>query len=109
VKIIHCANLPKQQKSKQFTEAEKQIKLAKQERELYNEECIKSKQELMSNNPLYPTSVHFSFDFLFFGVCCEAKSEQVNYLIDENDIVGSSDASLLRGSYIIRPRCTIAC
>jgi hypothetical protein len=111
VKIIRCANLPEQQKSKQFTEAEKHLKLAKQERELYNEECIKSKQELMSNNPLYPTFVHFSFDFAqqihfpnspqqvgplyfltprkcqIFGVCCEAKSEQVNYLIDENDIV----------------------
>ena len=84
------------------------LDLAKQERQFYNSQCIKAKEELASN-PSNATFVHFSFDFAYqihflnspqqvgplyfltpckcqlFGVCCEAKSEQVNYLIDEND------------------------
>ena len=84
------------------------LDLAKQKRQFYNSQCIKAKEELASN-PSNATFVHFSFDFAqqihfpnspqqvgplyfltprkcqLFGVCCEAKSEQVNYLINENN------------------------
>ena len=68
--------------------------------------------EELRKNPLNPKIIHVSFDFAqqlhfpsspqqvgplyfltprkcqLFGICSEAKSEQVNYLIDENDIPG---------------------
>ena len=84
--------------------------MARQEREVYNEECKLAKEGIRdnSNSPI----VHLSFDFAqqlqfpsspqqvgpiyflsprkcqLFGVSCEGKSEQVNYLIDENDNPG---------------------
>ena len=98
-------------KSQSLHDAEQHLEMAKQERELYNSECLSTAAEL-KNNPANPGVVHFSFDFaqqihfpsspqqigtLFFlmphkcqlfGICCEARGEQVNYLIDENDQPG---------------------
>ena len=109
VRIVRSSNLPETEKSQQLQEAEHHLRLAKQERDIYNEECIMAKEELQRNPPKF---MHLSFDFaqqlhfpsspqqvgpLFFltprkcqlfGICNEALSEQVNYLIDENDIPG---------------------
>jgi hypothetical protein len=110
VKITRSANLPENEKSKQLLEAELHLKLAWQEREAYNRECELAKKELESG--LDTRMIHLSFDFAqqlhfpsspqqvgplyfltprkcqLFGVNCEAKGEQVNYLIDENDNPG---------------------
>ena len=85
--------------------------LAKQERELYNMECMTTTKE-HKLSVAAARVVHCSFDFAqhvyfssspqqvgslyfltprkcqLFGVCSEAKGEQVNYLIDENDYIG---------------------
>ena len=111
VKITRACNLPDPQKSQSLRDAEHHLEMAKQERELYNGECFSTAAEL-KNNPANPGVVHFSFDFAqqihfpnspqqigtlyfltprkcqLFGVCCEARGEQVNYLIDENDQPG---------------------
>ena len=83
--------------------------MAKQERGLYNSECLSTAAELkLKNNPANSGVVRFSFDFaqqinfpsspqqigaLFLTPCkCQlfgvARGEQVNYLIDENDQPG---------------------
>ena len=46
VKITRSANLPLSDKSGQLLEAEHHLELAKQERQVYNEECLNSTQEL---------------------------------------------------------------
>ena len=110
-KIMRSANLPESEKSECLKEAERHLMLAKQERELYNMECKKATEEHESS-PETASFVHCSFDFAqqvhfpcspqqvgalyflkprkcqLFGVCSEAKGEQVNYLIDENDYIG---------------------
>ena len=116
--VLRSANQPESMKSDQLKAAEHHLELAKQERKLYNEECVKAKEELVAN-PTNPAFSHFSFDFAqqihfpnspqqvgplyfltprkcqIFGVCCEAKSEQVNYLIDENDNPGKGANSVV--------------
>ena len=111
VKIVRSANLPDSEKSQNGREAENHLKLAIQERKMYTDECLQATMELK----LYPKSpkvVHCSFDFAqqifipstpqqvgplyflaprkcqLFGVCSEAKGEQVHYLIHENDNPG---------------------
>ena len=110
-RVLRSANLAESVKSDQLKNAQHHLDLAKQERMFYNEECLKAMEEL-KNNPSSPKFTHLSFDFAqqlhypnspqqvgalyfltphkcqLFGVCCEAKSEQVNYLIDENDNPG---------------------
>ena len=74
------------------------------EREIYNKECTAVKEKL-AKDPLNPSIIHISFDnaqqiyyqqvgplyfltprkYQIFGVCNEAKSEQ---MINENDIAG---------------------
>ena len=44
--ILRSANQPESMKSDQLKEAQRHLDLAKQERKLYNEECIKAKEEL---------------------------------------------------------------
>ena len=109
--VLQSANQPDAAKSDKLKEAQHHLDLAKHERQLHNDECLKAKEYLESNT-LDPGVVHFSFDFAqqihfpsspqqvgplyfltprkcqIFGVCSEANSEQVNYLIDENDIPG---------------------
>ena len=117
-KIIRSANLPESEKSSKLHEAECHLKKAQQERELYNYECTKAKDDL-DHNPLTPKCIHVSFDYAqqihfpnspqqvgplyfltprkcqIFGICNEAKCEQVNYLIDENDVAGKGANSVL--------------
>ena len=111
VKITRSANLPLSDKSEQLLEAEHYLELAKQEQQVYNEECLYSTLELKIN-PTCPKLTHISFDYAqqlhyssssqqvgplnfltprkcqLFGVACEALGEQVNYLIDEGDSIG---------------------
>jgi len=106
VSIMRSANLPESDKTERLKEAENHLRLAKQEREVYNDECRQAAKELKLA-PQLPKVVHYSFDFAqqihfpsspqqvgplyfltprkcqLFGVCSEAKAEQVNYLIDE--------------------------
>ena len=62
VKITRSANLPLSDKSEQLLEAEHHLELAKQERQVYNEECLNSTQELKIN-PTCPKLTHISFDY----------------------------------------------
>ena len=111
VLISQSANLPDSEKSSQLLEAEKHLEMASQERQVYNSECTMAKETLLES-PLNPSSVHVSFDYAqqihfpsspqqvgplyfftprkcqIFGICNEAREEQINYLIDENDITG---------------------
>ena len=105
---MRSANLPESDKTKRLKEAENHLRFAEQEREVYNDECRQAAKELKLG-PQLPKVVHYSFQqihfpsspqqveplyFLtpqkcqLFGVCSEAKAEQVNYLIDENDYAG---------------------
>ena len=109
-------------------EAKVHLKLAKQEREVYNTQCTKCVEELKIN-PQSPKVVHVSFDFAqqihfpsspqqvgplyfltprkcqLFGVCSESHMEQVNYLIDENDFTGKgANAVVLERCYSIMGR-----
>ncbi len=117
-KITRSVNLPESEKSFELREAECHLQLAKQEREQYNNECTTAKAE-HDLNPLNPKCIHVSFDYAqqihfpnspqqvgplyflaprkcqIFGVCNEAKCEQVNYLIDENDVAGKGANSVL--------------
>ena len=111
VKVMRSINLPDEDKSQNLKEAELHLLLAKQERELYNTECIRAAKEV-KEHPGSPEVVHYSFDFAqqihfpnspqqvgplyfltarkcqLFGICSEGNAEQINYLIDENDNPG---------------------
>ena len=111
VKIMRSANIPDSEKSANLKAAEQHLMLAKQEREVYNEECLRAVKDLKLN-PQSAKVVHCSFDFAqqihfpsspqqvgplyfltprkcqLFGICSEASAEQVNYLTDENDNPG---------------------
>ena len=112
MKIVRSANIPDAEKSMNLKETELHLILAKQERAVYNNECVKVAEELKLN-PVSPKLAHFSFDYAqqvhypsspqqvgplyflahrkcqIFGVCNEGKAEQGNYLIDEDDYVGN--------------------
>ena len=101
--------MPECVKSAWLQDAQKHLMLAKTQRDYYNQQCALAKQNLESGNP---SLMHYSFDFaqqvLFpfnsqqpgpiffktprkcgvFGICCEAQSTQINYLIDEADDIG---------------------
>lgn len=62
VKIICSANLPESEKSANLKAAEQHLKLAKQEREFYNEQCLRAAKDLQLN-PRSPLFVHCSSDF----------------------------------------------
>ena len=49
-------------KNPSLHDAEHHLEMAKQERELYNSECLSTAAEL-KNNPANPGVIHFSFDF----------------------------------------------
>ena len=99
---MRSANLPESEKSECLKEAERHLMLAKQERERKPQKSMNLhlKQLVLSsdfaqqvNFPCSPQQVG-ALCFLtpckcqLFGVCSEAKDEQVNYLIDENDYIG---------------------
>ena len=46
VKMMHSVNLPEGEKSQSLKEAELHLMLAKQERELYNSECLLAVSEM---------------------------------------------------------------
>ena len=110
-KVVRSVNLPESEKSQSLKEAEHHLKLAAQERQVYNTQCTMCVEEIKSN-PQSPKLVHVSFDYAqqihfpsspqqvgplyfltprkcqLFGVCSESHMSQVNYLIDENDHTG---------------------
>lgn len=110
-KVVRSVNLPESEKSQSLKEAEEHLKLAAQERQVYNAQCTECVEEIKSN-PHSPKIVHVSFDYAqqihfpsspqqvgplyfltprkcqLFGVCSESHMSQVNYLIDENDSPG---------------------
>ena len=107
--LMKAANMPECVKSARLQDAQKHLMLAKTQRDYYNQQCALAKQNLESGNP---SLMHYCFDFaqqvLFpfnsqqpgpiffktprkcgvFGICCEAQSTQINYLIDEADDIG---------------------
>jgi hypothetical protein len=112
--IIRSAHLSEDEKSQQLQEAEQHLRLAKTEREWYNrqiEDC-KATDNYDQGGTSKPSSMHYSFDYAqqvhypndpqqpgpvyflsarkcqIFGVCCEPLGRQVNYLIDEAEVVG---------------------
>ena len=121
--ILRSANRSEENKALYLEQAQIHIELAKKERVHYNTECKmctdqwKEFQEGPSS--VYNGSMHYSFDYaqqvhfpsnalqpgpLFFktarkcqvfGICCEPKNEQVNYLIDEADYVGKGGNSTI--------------
>lgn len=62
MKVVHSINLPESEKTDSLKEAEKHLQLAKQEREVYNSQCMKCVDELKANS-LSPEVVLVSFDF----------------------------------------------
>ena len=62
MKIVRSINLPELEKTDSLKEAEVHLKLAKQEREVYNTQCMKCVEELKTNQQS-PKVVHVSFDF----------------------------------------------
>ena len=119
--ILRSTNRSEEDKSQCLERAQLHIDLAKKEREHYNSECRMCaeqwKQFQDGSNAVYTGAMHYSFDYaqqvhfpsnalqpgpLFFktarkcqvfGICCEPKNEQVNYLIDEADYVGKGGNS----------------
>ena len=116
--VLRSANLPEGVKSQRLEDAQKHLALAKMQRHHYNDQCKLAKQTLEATDST-PVYMHYSFDFaqqahypynplqpgqLFFhtprkcgkfGVCCEATSSQVNYLIDEADAVGKGANTII--------------
>ena len=64
VKIMCSANVPDSEKSKNINKAELHLVLAKQERAVYNNECVKAAEELKLN-PVSPKLEHVSFDYVY--------------------------------------------
>ena len=62
MKIVRSANIPDAEKSMNLKETELHLLLAKQERAVYNNECVKAAEELKLN-PVSPKLAHFSFDY----------------------------------------------
>lgn len=109
--VMRSANLTEEIKSERLENAQKHLALAQLQRHHYNDQCELAKKSLESTDTT-PTCMHYSFDcaqqihfpyspqqpgqlffqtlrkWAFFGVCCEATSSQVNYLIDEADNAG---------------------
>ena len=113
--------MPDNIKSVRLQQAQQHLDRAHKERAFYNSQC---KAEATSNpqqsdNACSPTTMHYSYDYAqqvhfpyspqqtgpeyfrtarksgIFGVCCEPRSFQVNYLIDEVQDVGKgADATL---------------
>ena len=104
-RIVRSAHLSEDEKLSRFHEAETHLKLAREERKLYNEQ-IKQCKEVFNqgsvpstmhhivdyaqevhfpNNPQQPGPVYFLTrrKCQLFGVTCEPTGVQMNYLIDE--------------------------
>lgn len=111
---MRSANLPDGIKSERLLQAQTHLDRAKVQRKDYNSQCKRAADDITLSQALGnpPPYNHYSFDFAqqlqypynsqqpgelyfrtprkcgLFGVCCEAKAYQVNYLIDEADDVG---------------------
>ena len=112
--IMKSVNLPEHVKSARLIDAQHHLELAKKQRDDYNSQCKKAAESFESSiaDGKPPYYMHYSFDFTqqlhypynsqqpgelyfktprkcgLFGVACEARSYQVNYLIDECDVIG---------------------
>ena len=112
--VQRSGNLSEEEKSVRLQAAQNHILLARKQRDHYNaecDECATQWNERDSTRP-YKGAMHYSFDYaqqvhfpsnalqpgpLFFktarkcnvfGVACEPRKNQVNYLIDEADFAG---------------------
>lgn len=101
--------MPDSLKSQRLVTAQLHLDLARSARLYYNEQCDDARKALLQNPP---TELHYSFDYAqqvhypfssqqvgpiffktsrkygLFGITCEATSKQVNYLLDEADVIG---------------------
>ena len=109
-RIVRSAHLSEDEKSSRLHEAETHLKLAREERKLYNEQIKQCKE--VFNQGSVPSTMHYSFDYAqqvhfpnnpqqpgpayfltarkcqLFGVTCEPTGVQMNYLIDESETIG---------------------
>ena len=117
--LMRSTNLPESVKSKRLEDAQRHLSLAKLQRHHYNDQCELAKlslERVNDSSTVTPEYMHYSFDFaqqvhfpyspqqpgqLFsrtpslFGVCCEATTSQVNYLIDESDMAGKGANTII--------------
>ena len=111
--IIRSAHLSEDEKSDRLRLAESHLTLAKTERGWYNKQIEDCKAESNYDEETHqPRLMHYSFDYAqqvhfpndpqqpgpayflsarkcqIFGICCEPLGKQVNYLIDEEEVIG---------------------
>ena len=109
-RIIRSAHLSEDEKSDRLRLAETHLHLAKTERDWYNWQIAECKD--FEDDHSRPRMMHYSFDYAqqvhfpndpqqpgpayslsarkcqIFGVACEPLGKQVNYLIDEGEVIG---------------------
>ena len=109
-RIMRSAHLSEDEKSSRLREAEVHLEMARLERKQYNEQITQCKENIAEGE--IPQMMHYSFDYAqqvhfpnnpqqpgpayfltarkcqVFGVVCEPIGVQVNYLIDENEVIG---------------------
>lgn len=115
--ISKSGHLSEEEKTERIQKAQAHLSIAKAERNLYNRQIMLSKESLGDRGSIEDSRstagpIHISYDFAqqlhypnnpqqpgpayflsarkcqLFGVTCEAMGQQVNYLIDEADLVG---------------------
>ena len=116
-KLAKAFLLPESERESLHASYMEHLRHARTERHNYRMQCEESEKELklhLNSDPASPFkgTMHYSFDYAqqihypyndqqpgpayfltarkcqLFGVCCEAQSKQVNYLIDEAEITG---------------------
>ena len=120
--IMKSANLPEHVKSERVEKALEHLDRAHKEREFYRQKCNSGAlawEAFCSGSSSDLQEMHYSYDYAqqlhypvnaqqagpeyfktarkcnLFGVCCEPRSYQVNYLIDEADDIGKgADATV---------------
>ena len=112
--IMKAAPMPEAVRKQRYENASLHLELARNARHYYRKQCeesVASWKAHLSNNE-HVSMMHYSYDFAqqihfpfdsqqtglayfktarkcgLFGVCCEGKGEQVNYLIDEAENPG---------------------
>ena len=111
--IIRSAHLSEDEKSDRLRLAESHLTPARMECGWYNKQIEDCKAESNYDEETHqPRSMHYSFDYAqqlhfpndpqqpgpayflvahkcqIFGICCEPLGKQVNYLIDEEEVIG---------------------
>ena len=75
--LMKSANLQDSVKKQQLEEAQEHVKLAKLQRECYNEQCSQAASKLKESPANTPDVVHYSFDF----------AQQIHYPFDPHNLV----------------------